>query len=391
MYRQILIQNDQRDLQRIVWREDASESIRKYRLNTVTYGTGASAPFLAIRCLHQLAIENQDKYPENSDIIRNDFYVVDLLSGGEDVDTIRRLKNELTEILQSAGFQLHKWSTNEPTILNTSSEIKAQPKDDKIKTLGVCWNTTNDCLQCKTQAITKTQRVTKQSVLSTIAQVFDPLGLMGPTIIRAKIILQQLWQLKIRWEESLPLPLHTMWVQYQNQVNEINSISIPRRIIGDEPQTIELHGFCDASESAYGACIYMRSTNRSGEIVSRLLCAKSRVAPLKSITLPRLKLCGAVMLIRSTRKNAAASTFNQIRLCAILERFDHNLGLDRTSTWRITNFRRKQSCDYSTYSTRSTMDARPIQGQSSRYHLPRSNSTGTQGLAFMVDRTGMAE
>ncbi|XP_011165208.1 uncharacterized protein LOC105199705 [Solenopsis invicta] len=301
MYRQILIQNDQRNLQRIVWREDASESIREYRLNTVTYGT-ASAPFLAIRCLHQLAIENQDKYPETSDIIRNDFYVDDLLSGGEDVDTVRKLKNELTEILQSAGFQLHKWSTNEPTILNTShlntSEIKGLPKDDEIKTLGVCWNTTNDCLQYKTQAITKTQRVTKRSVLSTIAQVFDPLGLMGPTIICAKIILQQLWQLKIGWDESLPLPLHTMWVQYQNQVNEINSISIPRRIIGDEPQTIELHGFCDASEASYGACIYVRSTNPSGEIVSRLLCAKSRVAPLKSITLPRLELCGAVTLVK---------------------------------------------------------------------------------------------
>lgn len=105
IYRQILLQEDQRDLQRIVWRVDPNESIRDFRLNTLTYGL-ASSPFLATRCLLQLAIENQENYPETSDIIRNNFYIDDLLSGGNDIQTLRRRKSELTNILNSAGIHI---------------------------------------------------------------------------------------------------------------------------------------------------------------------------------------------------------------------------------------------------------------------------------------------
>ncbi|XP_025986008.1 uncharacterized protein LOC105206577 [Solenopsis invicta] len=106
MYRQIL-QDDQRDLQQIVWRPNTNEQIQEYRLNIVTYGL-ASASFLAICCLHQLANENQENYPTTSDVIRNDFYVDDLISGGNHPDSLIRLKTELTKIFQSAGFALHK-------------------------------------------------------------------------------------------------------------------------------------------------------------------------------------------------------------------------------------------------------------------------------------------
>ena len=104
---------------KIVW--NASDLIHEYRLNTITYDV-ASAPFLAIRCLHQLAIENQDRHPKANRVILNDFYV-DLLSGGNDVSKLRRLKGEVTDILQYAGFHLHKWNTNEPTIFDGSSEV----------------------------------------------------------------------------------------------------------------------------------------------------------------------------------------------------------------------------------------------------------------------------
>jgi len=297
MYRQVLLQDDQRDLQRIVWIPDANEPVREYRLNTVTYGM-ASAPFLAIRCLHQLANENQDKHPEASKVIREDFYVDDLLTGSDEISTLRQLKGELIEILQSAGFRLHKWNTNEPSIFEGSTEVQELPKNEETKTLGICWNTTDDCLQYRISTVKGDQRATKRTVLLTIAQIFDPLGLMGPVTIRTKIILQQLWQLKIGWDESLPMNLHTTWRQYQEQMNEMESISIPRHVMCKNPQTIELHGFCDASEAAYGACIFIRSINQTGDVTTRLLCAKSRVAPLKSITLPRLELCGTLLLVK---------------------------------------------------------------------------------------------
>ncbi|XP_011163687.1 uncharacterized protein LOC105198615 [Solenopsis invicta] len=264
MYRQILLQDNQRDLQRIVWRPNTNEQIKEYRLNTVTYGL-ASAPFLAIRCLHQLANENQKNYPRTSDVIRNDFYVDDLISGGNDPDSLIRLKTELTKIFQSAGFALHKWNFNKPTIFSGSSETKTLLSHE-TKTLGICWNTKDDCLQYRINITNRNQRATKRSVLSIIAQMYDPLGLMGPTLISAKIIMQQLWQLKVGWDESLFVQLHTKWMQFLSQLEKIESISIPRRIICNEPHIIELHGFCDASEAVYSASTYGAPTSQEKQL-----------------------------------------------------------------------------------------------------------------------------
>jgi len=104
-------------------------------VSTITYDE-ANAPFLAIRCLHQFAIENQDRHPGASRVILNDFYV-DLLSGGNDVSKLRRLKGEVTDILQYAGFHLHKWNTNEPIIFDGSSEVQELPRSNEIKTLRI--------------------------------------------------------------------------------------------------------------------------------------------------------------------------------------------------------------------------------------------------------------
>jgi len=172
------------------------------------------------------------------------------------------------------------------------------PIGDEIKALGICWNTRDDCLQYKIQAVEKNNCATKRSVLSTIAQIYDPLGLMGPAIVLAKVILQQIWKLKLGWDESLPLDLHTKWTQHLGKMDNVSLISIPRHVMCPEPHRIEIHGFCDASEAAYGACIYIRSLNNRGEIFVHLLCAKSKVAPLKRVTLPRFELCGALLLTK---------------------------------------------------------------------------------------------
>lgn len=130
--------------------------------------------------------------------IRNDFHIDDLLSGGNDISTLQQLRFELTHILESAGFILHKLNSNEPSILEHSSVSITLPLVDEIKTLGVCWDPINDHLQYKTQAKGKSDRITKRSVFSTIAQIYDPLGLMSPTIITAKIISTAIVETKIR-------------------------------------------------------------------------------------------------------------------------------------------------------------------------------------------------
>ena len=90
--------------------------------------------------------------------------------------------------------------------------------------------------------------------------------------------------------------MHYEWITFKNQLDSLNEVSVPRFTLCDNLVSIELHGFCDASEKAYGASIYLRSAHEQRNITVNLLCVKSRIAPMKTICLPKLKLCGAALL-----------------------------------------------------------------------------------------------
>lgn len=153
-----------------------------------------------------------------------------------------------------------------------------------------------------TPDITIPEKITKRFLLSFIASLFDPLGLIGPINVIGKILMQQLWQAKITWDESLPMDLHSEALTYISEIHAVSNLNIQRNVVISNRDHIEIHGFCDASETAYGACIYIKGTDSQGIISCNLLCAKSRVAPIKTISLPRLELCGALLLAELTRK-----------------------------------------------------------------------------------------
>ncbi|XP_011707946.1 PREDICTED: uncharacterized protein LOC105462794 [Wasmannia auropunctata] len=169
------------------------------------------------------------------------------------------------------------------------------------KTLGTTWQALSDSLTFTIKELSQT-KVTKRQILAETAQIFDPLGLISPCIIIAKILLQELWLHKLSWDESLPLDLHNKWLSFRQQVRNLGQIRIPRNVISEDYIEVQLHGFADASQKAYGTCIYLRSQDSEGNIHTALLCAKSRVAPLKQQTIPRLELCAALTLARLVAK-----------------------------------------------------------------------------------------
>lgn len=187
----------------------------------------------------------------------------------------------------------------------------AQPIKDEVKTLGLYWNPVDDVFRYRVNTMNEDTRITKRTLLSLISQIYDPLGLVGPACIQAKIILQQLWRLKIGWDEALPADLHTTWTRYYGQLSSISDLSIPRIIVCSNSTKVEMHGFCDASERAYGACIFIRSITVDGEYVVKLHSAKSRIAPLKTISLPRLELCGALLLTHACKIKALTLPINE--------------------------------------------------------------------------------
>lgn len=313
MYRMIYVTESDKNLQQIVWRSNPDEELKTYKLNTVTYGT-ASAPFLAIRSLHQVAYDNLEKYPEACNIILKDFYVDDLIFGTSSIDDAIKLKNQISSILASAGFVLRKWTSNAKSILQLDNNTKDLPQffitdvnDKNVKTLGIFWEPNQDSLSYSVNLPElSTQKISKRFILGVIAQIFDPLGLLGPIIIRAKLILQELWKQQLGWDDSVPPNVHSLFIQFYRELCEINELQIPRHVLQKTPIKIELHAFCDASLLAYGACIYLVSEDVNGNRCSQLLTAKSRVAPIKTITLPRLELCGALLLVQLVKRVTTA-------------------------------------------------------------------------------------
>ncbi|XP_030750245.1 uncharacterized protein LOC115878029 [Sitophilus oryzae] len=216
-------------------------------------------------------------------------------------------------------FQLQKWATNSTKILqhiqNPSTILKIG-KDQRTKILGLYWSYEDDQLMYTIADFISLNKFTKRTIMSDIAQIFDPLGLLGPCIILGKILLQSLWSLKLDWDESLPATIDNQWRQLRQELPVLNILKIPRFVSNTSIVKLELHGFADASLQAYGACPYIRSLSSSGEIQVRLLTAKSRVSPLKSLTIPRLELCGALLLAQLVDrvKNSMTFTFDAIFL-----------------------------------------------------------------------------
>ncbi|XP_063913270.1 uncharacterized protein LOC135129931 [Zophobas morio] len=305
MYRQILLHDDHKKYQQIFWRHNTNEPVKVYQLNTVTYGF-ASSSFLATRCLIELANQSKFQYPRASDLIYNDFYVDDLITGADTIEQASQLLTEVNFILQSGCFQLHKINSNCPSLVsnlqvNMQSTVSLD-KQQPTKTLGVLWHNDTDTITFSTNGkISSQPQVTKRAILSTIAKIFDPLGLVSPITVTAKIILQKIWALKINWDESLPADLHTIWESFVKNFGALDNISIPRRVI-HTLEAVQLHGFCDASQNAYGACVYLRTRDSMGIYRAHLLCAKSKVAPLQCLTIPRLELCAALLLARMLDK-----------------------------------------------------------------------------------------
>jgi len=208
MYRQVWVHPDDRCLQRILWRKTPDRPITTYELNTVMYGT-ASAPFLATRCQQQLIEDEAINYPEAAQIARDGIYVDDLTTGTDDVDTALSLQQDLIEMLRKGGFTLRKWSSNHPALLKHLPPEDVEGRlllsflnEDVIKALGLLWNSTTDKLIFCVQ-FNQDTTPTKRSVLRAIASIYDPLGLLSPVIIQCKMFMQQLWQIKVNWDDQL--------------------------------------------------------------------------------------------------------------------------------------------------------------------------------------------
>ncbi|XP_055613091.1 uncharacterized protein LOC129759623 [Uranotaenia lowii] len=321
MFRQIGIHEADMPWQSILWRADPKKEVETFELATVTYGT-KPAPFLATRTLKQLAIDEHHRFPAASKALEEDVYMDDVITGTDLEEDAVKLCVDLIKLTSSGGFRLRKFASNsaaalrevdsEDLALQQTEEINLDP-DPAVKTLGLVWLPRTDHFRFNFNIVRvpMDERLSKRKILSAIAMLFDPLGLVGAVTASAKIFMQRLWRLqedgnRLDWDHPVPVNVEQEWRNFYDQLPILNALKIQRCAIIRNAIKVELHFFSDASERAYGACAYIRSVDVDGKSYVCLLASKSKVAPLKCQSIPRLELCGALLSAELSSKVRAA-------------------------------------------------------------------------------------
>ncbi|UYV84003.1 hypothetical protein LAZ67_X000860 [Cordylochernes scorpioides] len=295
MFRQVRIHPEDADYQRIFWRQTPEQPVEDYRLLTVTYGT-TSAPFLAIRTIHQLARDECKEFPTASKVVMSDFYVDDLLTGVSSKQEGEELIKQMIGLMSKGGFEIRKWKSNCHELVSQMDETETElGVNASSRVLGILWDNSRDAFRININ--NPGEVITKRDYLSNIARIFDPLGFLSPLTVALKIMMQELWKEKLSWDEPMSERWRSRWNSFRDEMSVLTKLEVPRYIFMDQnSRNIQLHGFCDASSVAYSAVCYLKSETIEGQIGISLIAAKTRVAPCKPCTLPRLELCAALLL-----------------------------------------------------------------------------------------------
>ena len=302
MFHQVKVKEKDRDALRFVWRDQEDADIGDYVMNVHLFGK-TDSPCCANWALRRTTDGHTGEIVK---IIEESFYMDDYLDSFDSEDKAIGICKILIQVLADGGFRLTKWSSNSSNILKLlpSNEIKTSINLDLDelpieRALGMLWNPNTDEFGFKT--ILKNFPDSKRGILSLIGSIFDPLGIVTPSILEGKLLMQSLWQLKLDWDSPLPDDVRERWHAWRIELSNLKKISIPRWLCTSKKNNSqnELHIFTDASSVAYGAVSYMRTTNLKSVQISFIM-GKSRIAPIgkKSMTIPKLELQAAVLGVR---------------------------------------------------------------------------------------------
>ena len=298
MFYQVKIPLEDMHVHRFLWRNYQERAPDTYLLTTVTPGD-KPAPAMAITALLKTAKENEVEHPQAAQTLQHDTYMDDICTSVKSRADVIELTKEVDQVLSTAGFRVKQWVSN--VNLKEGQDCHEQGvlsncEDQKV--LGVMWEPKSDMLKYRVQQNEVDAKLTKRAVLSQVSKVFDPIGYAGAFLIRAKIMMQRLWATGVKWDDQLSPDEEAKWVQFFVELRSLNGVSFERCLIPEPDAKIMLVIFCDASEVAFGAVCYVRCEMPDGTVGVRFVTAKSRVAPLKLLTVPRLELQAAVLASR---------------------------------------------------------------------------------------------
>lgn len=304
---QIEIQETDRDAFRFLWFDTTPISqhskLVEWRMTRVPFGS-TSSPFLLMATIHY-HLDNACEDKALASTLKKAFYVDDLLVGAETFHEGLRIYEQSKAIMRDAGMNLRKWKTNNHQLQNIFDNQEEQVEGasrEAAAVLGMQWDIEKDYFKFSSKSVAQYlvagQPDTKRTLLKAASRIYDPLGILSPFTVTAKLLFQRLWVLGRSWDDQLPEEIKTQWTAWCADVIQLGHIKIPRCVrdgLHGAVKEAELHIFVDASLKAYGACAYLRAFDEAGNSATSLIVAKSRVAPIKTLTLPKLELMAAVV------------------------------------------------------------------------------------------------
>ena len=322
-----------RDVLRFLWFQDPTKldsPICQFRFTRVVFGLRPSPALLGAVILHHL-----DNYssvqPQLIEGIKKGLYVDDLLTGSDNVASAFQIYSKAKQIMSEGGLNLRKWTSNSSELLQQirQAEISGDCSSTKTsvseeeqtfaqfhtgllnstgtsphnKLLGVLWDSEADGLLIDLSELVTYAHglpVTKRTVLRVSAKIFDPLGLLSPFVVKLKLLFRELCSGNVNWDDPVEGDTLRRWKSLIKEFESLGQIRVPRCYFDKSrvPVSFELHGFSDASSQAYGAVVYLRTVYDDETISSVIVTSKTRVAPVKLQTIPRLELLGALVLTR---------------------------------------------------------------------------------------------
>ena len=311
MFHQFRVNSEDRNYQRFLWWETENYWQTPIEMRMCVHRFGAaSSPGCANFGLKHVADDHEAEFGSAAaNFIRRDFYVDDGLKSVSSPSQAIDIINKTKEMCTKGGLRLHKFISNSKRVID---EIPQEDRAKEIKdldllhdklpverALGIQWCVESDTFQFR--IILNDRPLTRRGILSTINSVYDPLGFLAPVLLVGKQILQHMCREKADWDTPLSADLRQRWERWREDLLLIDKLQIPRCVKPDgfgEVVTVELHHFSGASTTGYGQCSYLRLVDSEQRVHCSLIMGKSRVVPLKHVTIPRLELVAALVSVK---------------------------------------------------------------------------------------------
>nr|CAI5859790.1 unnamed protein product [Callosobruchus analis] len=253
-----------------------------------------------MRTVRQVCIDEGHNFPSAKGALESALYMDDFACSISDEDAATETAKEVIQLLKAAQFDLVKWSSNSEKVLKSIPEthrfsaIVAFDKTTSQRILGILWSPIEDKFMFRV-VTPQWDYCTKRTLLYYVARFWDLMGFIGPVILYAKLLIKEVWLANCDWDDTPPACILKLWKEFCSELHLLNSIQIPRHVGIFQASVVNLVGFADASEKAYGAVVYFSVSNNNTNKMY-LLCSKSRVSPSKTVSLARLELCAALLL-----------------------------------------------------------------------------------------------